>query len=669
MAKRFPDLVNAEARELEQMRYFEWLPVMENDSFELPGNVYLNSVAKLVGRKGKILRFTREREITGEFRDCIGIKARPSLQVVIENLIDHQQRGEEPDTFIYRELNTNVNALSENQRRTLFEKPLLYIDGEAKFVPGAKVYWKSHPFGSYRFTLPDKYREFQRLMQEVMGVKDEPSPDDYLDILAGIAEQDCFHTMYDGAERTFVESIYAYLSYYIGTLEEEPRISTELNWQERFKKSRVILCSSGQLKQASHVFFADKDWAIRVFRDRIEDLLVGKNPATWPFLNALGVRPLSSAVKVEYFSEPELTRPSPVEKVLKVSSRQKAFQRITETYRQTSPLQEWRILTLQNLEITECEDLQVEFSIEISGSKILSGLKNPFSHYDEKTSTLYILNSLPDEVGLLEIARRIAGILNPKVDPSTLCPQIRYVIDPRLEDNQVHHYLTCIGIDELVDKTQTAPSYFGDKKAIEESLIDHLSGDETEEASEQETKQANRQPKGQASPSSNKPSTTSPVDANPEDVVDRRREYFRKRREYYESRDSFESKDRWSEERQEERRSLTPEEREEHVYNVKVFYNRQIRNIERQLNRLEYGDEVFDFYSSEWDTISMEIRERDGNQCRRCGISANDLKDFGSHLTVHHIFPRKEGGSNWPSNLINLCVPCHREVEGYPELL
>ena len=157
---------------------------------------------------------------------------------------------------------------------------------------------------------------------------------------------------------------------------------------------------------------------------------------------------------------------------------------------------------------------------------------------------------------------------------------------------------------------------------------------------------------------------------SPTDIVDARKEYFRKRRAYYESRDSFESSDQWSKETfNDERLPLTPEEREEHIKNVKVFYNRQIRNIERQLHGLDSGEEVLDIYSAEWQAISEKIRDRDGNQCRRCGIAANELSQYGTHLTVHHIVPRKEGGSNWPSNLITLCVPCHREVEGHPELL
>ena len=121
--------------------------------------------------------------------------------------------------------------------------------------------------------------------------------------------------------------------------------------------------------------------------------------------------------------------------------------------------------------------------------------------------------------------------------------------------------------------------------------------------------------------------------------------------------------------KKDERRPLTQEEKKEHEELVKIFYNRQIRNIERRLNRLQSGEETYDIYSSEWANTSKEVRERDGNRCRRCGISQDELREFDSYLTVHHIIPRKKGGSNWHSNLITLCISCHREVENEPELL
>lgn len=53
------------------------------------------------------------------------------------------------------------------------------------------------------------------------------------------------------------------------------------------------------------------------------------------------------------------------------------------------------------------------------------------------------------------------------------------------------------------------------------------------------------------------------------------------------------------------------------------------------------------------------IIRRDRLTCQQCGTHFNSMSD----LTVHHIVPRLEGGSNLASNLITLCPKCHDTVE------
>lgn len=64
--------------------------------------------------------------------------------------------------------------------------------------------------------------------------------------------------------------------------------------------------------------------------------------------------------------------------------------------------------------------------------------------------------------------------------------------------------------------------------------------------------------------------------------------------------------------------------------------------------------------ASAWRMIRSGVIERDGGRCRLCG---KDLSTVPSWLTeVHHIRPRAEGGSDHPSNLITLCVMCHKRI-------
>lgn len=65
-----------------------------------------------------------------------------------------------------------------------------------------------------------------------------------------------------------------------------------------------------------------------------------------------------------------------------------------------------------------------------------------------------------------------------------------------------------------------------------------------------------------------------------------------------------------------------------------------------------------DLPMEEWHIIRDAVIKKDRYVCQRC------LEIFEkSELTVHHIVPRSDGGSNDKGNLITLCHECHDFVE------
>ena len=65
-----------------------------------------------------------------------------------------------------------------------------------------------------------------------------------------------------------------------------------------------------------------------------------------------------------------------------------------------------------------------------------------------------------------------------------------------------------------------------------------------------------------------------------------------------------------------------------------------------------------------WKIQSRLARERDGYQCRECGIAERQL---GRQLDVHHRIPFRHFKSNVEANklehLISLCSSCHKRLE------
>jgi len=68
--------------------------------------------------------------------------------------------------------------------------------------------------------------------------------------------------------------------------------------------------------------------------------------------------------------------------------------------------------------------------------------------------------------------------------------------------------------------------------------------------------------------------------------------------------------------------------------------------------------------SERWGQIREKVLERDGYECRFCGMSDKEHgEENGAGLDVHHIIPRKDGGEDTIRNLVALCRSCHRTME------
>jgi len=478
------------------------------------------------------------------------------------------------------------------------------------------------------------------------------------------------HSEVSEDDKKLIMMIYAHLS---ELFQEVDNCEEEFaEWIEKCKGLDAVICRAGQLKKPRYCFFADKDWLIKIFEEKIKDLLVDNDSQTRPFLEALGVRSLSASAYARDFTEPSNIKTSLLQDFLRSSKRKKEFRRIIETFKHQDSTFKWHFDSMLNTEINECDNLEVKYALKIEGRELITDIREVNSYFDDQTQTLYLARTLDNELKRLEASRQLAGVLCPDLDAASLASPIAYVLSPDRSDDQVHKILSCLGMDEIDESDITPPSE--GPKGEADTILDEPEEDDEEKEGVQEDESS---PGGSGTAGvrgttggggSHSPGVSPRTQPTAEEVAGNRKDYFKEKAKYYADRDDFERNDNGYG-FDDDRKPLTPEELEDHKKQVMVFYNRQIREINRRLDRLNSGEENYDIYSSEWDNISKDVRDRDGNRCRRCGISEQELKSNGSRLTVHHIIPRKKGGSNWPSNLISLCIACHREVENSPELL
>ena len=76
-------------------------------------------------------------------------------------------------------------------------------------------------------------------------------------------------------------------------------------------------------------------------------------------------------------------------------------------------------------------------------------------------------------------------------------------------------------------------------------------------------------------------------------------------------------------------------------------------------NRKVYGKKIKETYPLKWPSLKKSMILKSNFTCFRCDKKFRSYK----RLSLHHIIPRSEDGSDEPENLIVLCIECHDFVE------
>jgi rubrerythrin len=81
---------------------------------------------------------------------------------------------------------------------------------------------------------------------------------------------------------------------------------------------------------------------------------------------------------------------------------------------------------------------------------------------------------------------------------------------------------------------------------------------------------------------------------------------------------------------------------------------------ERKEKQKAYEDQVRREWvdRDEYGKLRQRVLERDNHTCQNCGAKKP------SKFHTHHIDKRREGGPDTMDNLITVCPPCHKVVEG-----
>jgi len=659
----------SDEKSYEQLKYIQWIPSeYDREGYFIPSEVFLPFNRHLFFSQARFAPFRQRAKMGGAFPDFLEIGISPTPVQIIHHLLWLSGQSLMPESDInsiyniYRALNDRDAQISDDSVQLLRGSRCVYIE-DIGYCKATDCFWSSHPFGPYRHQIGDQLRNFFSFLKRI-GVKEEPQLDDYLEVLKEISEAfGSSNKPLDEITKTVVKTIYFFLSSRLSDISEE--------WSNELSGKKAVLDRYGLLRIPGHMFFEDKGIMVDIFRERLKAELIDKEGDNWQLLEGLGVRHLSKAIHPIDF-KPSSDRSPSYEDIELIKGRKSAIMTIVETQRKDFN-DGWDLASLDSLEVYEAAKLAVKYEVKIDSRSIYSDDRSELSFYDRDINRLYISEDCIGSERTYEIARNIATILNPQIDPCHVLPVLVEVLNPSQNSDNINSYLQRMGYDIVTEPAVKVP--LAEQKELPELYKEeNLPGANDEgvmDGGDGQQLESELLPVG-------KPSEEAP---NPED---KRAE--RKRRMLGlngEPADEIDKKRKaWLLERLEQERTerltkgseympvshdMTPEERENHKRFALIFYNRQIEELISRVEELKSGEgpAQYSIYSLEWEEISKLIRERDGNKCRRCGLSEED----GITLVVHHICPRKEGGSNWHSNLITLCRTCHAEVEDRPWLL
>lgn len=69
-------------------------------------------------------------------------------------------------------------------------------------------------------------------------------------------------------------------------------------------------------------------------------------------------------------------------------------------------------------------------------------------------------------------------------------------------------------------------------------------------------------------------------------------------------------------------------------------------------------------YQSVPRSLRERVLERDGHECRFCGLSNEAHREkYGHGIEAHHIVPQRIGGRDHVHNLVAVCKSCHGTLE------
>ncbi|MDA0525417.1 sacsin N-terminal ATP-binding-like domain-containing protein [Methanococcoides alaskense] len=441
-----------------RLRETAWIPT-KNSTYLKPSEVFFDNVInkEIMGDKVDYLDSTISKSPNNEFLNDIGIILSPSVNVVIDKLINLSENKHQDKELInnfYSYLNKHYKEDPYLINRSFSENQIIFDPDSNKYFSLNDVFWSNYSdiFGDTKCYLQKNYSHFKSLFLEKLDIR-TPSSEDYAKRLIQLSKEEVSNDnnsiiKYD----RIVKKIYKILNDELNPEKNEIIISDADWWNEYDLENQYILWTNKNCfwKNDADVFINDDDTIFSLFEDK-ENLAFLKIPNdSYPkfqyFIKTFNIQYASKSVQTELLTvNGEKENNELTELLHKRIEHIKRYLYFEENDTYTNLTQNGVLSHIEEIKICDADNIVVKYVL--SEEEVTTNAKKSLTHNEK----IYLLNNSPDRNYLGVALSKIFGGLKGLDDFLIL---IFYQ-----SDEEIEHLMATKGIGHIpidgVDEEET----------------------------------------------------------------------------------------------------------------------------------------------------------------------------------------------------------------------
>lgn len=360
------------------LRKLKDTPCLPSDSNEekwyKPSDLYVFYRSEGFASQATILAFKDPRQLNSNLLIAIGVSMEPRTGMVVNHLLYCMKNNVPAHPTIYQIL--NERSSDPDISRLIGESCIcLSIN---RYIRPNQLYWLPQNLGEYAFTIPDSLQQYRSLFKS-LGVKNEPSPQDYVEILIDIVKSLPVKAI-TGSDRSFYDTCLRSIA------NAEQNELDEATWQQ-LKDHETIINLEGYPHYPDDIILNDSEWHSNFFQHEIDRLLCKFGPEYWSLLKTLGVKKISESAKInlEYYDGDSIDEVDTSEELHK---RQKIVAIVLND--KSSTVKRDVMESIKRIKVRSYEKIRIQATVQLgTGSCSASPVITP-AFYDQANNTLIV---------------------------------------------------------------------------------------------------------------------------------------------------------------------------------------------------------------------------------------------------------------------------------------